>query len=387
MTQAITPGDAVALTRLLVRHDSRNPSLVPGAPGESAVARALADVLRDWGFAAQLVETLPDRPNVIARIGPPDGGTLMLNGHIDTVGVEGMLHPPFDAEERDGRMYGRGSADMKGGVAAMCAAAARAAGAGALRCQVIVTAVTDEEFESEGTRALIASGIRADAAIVTEPTRLTIAPAHRGFAWIELTLRGRAAHGSRYDIGVDAIRHAALVLAELDVLEREVLTTRTHRLLGHPSLHASTIEGGIGWSTYPDRCVVRIERRTLPGESADGALVEVRDACERVRARGIPLEADAVLLFSQGPSDVAEDAPVVRALARAMEDSGEEVAIAGLSAWTDAALLNDAGIPAICYGPGDISLAHSATEWVPTAEIERAAAVLDRLVRAWPAER
>jgi acetylornithine deacetylase len=200
-------------------------------------------------------------------------------------------------------------------------------------------------------------------------------------------VRGRAAHGSRYDIGVDAIRHAALVLAELDAFERTVLTTRTHRLLGHASLHASTIEGGIGWSTYPDRCVVRIERRTLPGESAAAALAEVRDACARVRATGVPLEADAALLFAQGPSDVADDAPVVRALARAIEKGGDEVSIEGLSAWTDAALLNDAGIPAICYGPGDISLAHSATEWVPLADLERATAVLDRLVRAWPTER
>ncbi|HSJ62751.1 MAG TPA: ArgE/DapE family deacylase [Gemmatimonadaceae bacterium] len=379
----IALGDAVGLTRLLVRHDSRNPALVSGAPGEGAVASALAGTLREWGFAVDLVESSPGRPNVIARIGPSAGATLMLNGHLDTVGVEAMTHAPFDADEREGRLYGRGSADMKGGVAAMCAAAARAAAAGALRCAAIVTAVTDEEFESEGTRAIVASGLRADAAIVTEPTRLAIAPAHRGFAWLELTVHGRAAHGSRYDIGVDAIRHAALVLAELDRFERDTLASRTHRLLGHASLHASTIEGGVGWSTYPDRCVVRIERRTLPGESADDALAEVRDACDRVRAGGTELHADVALQFSQGPSDVAEDAPVVRALAAAMEGAGETVRLEGLSAWTDAALLNDAGIPAICYGPGDISLAHSATEWVPVAEIERATAVLDRLLRAW----
>lgn len=275
---------------------------------------------------------------------------------------------------------------MKSGVAAMCAAAARAAEAKALRCGVVITAVTDEEYESEGTRSIVKAGISADAAIVTEPTRLAIAPAHRGFAWIDLTVRGRAAHGSRYDIGVDAIRHAALVLAELDAHERQVLTKRTHRLLGHASLHASTIEGGIGWSTYPDRCQVRIERRTLPGETAADALAEVRAACDRVKARGVPLDAHARLLFSQGPSDVAEDAPIVRALASAMEACGEKVTMEGLSAWTDAALLNDAGIPAICYGPGDISLAHSATEWVPIPEIERATAVLDQLLRTWPAD-
>jgi acetylornithine deacetylase len=386
MTEHIERGDAVALTRLLVRHDSRNPLLVKDAPGEGAVAGTLAGVLRHWGFSVELMESSPGRPNVIARIGPSGGATLMLNGHLDTVGVEGMTHPPFEAEESDGKLYGRGSADMKSGVAAMCAAAARAAEAKALRCGVVITAVTDEEYESEGTRSIVKAGISADAAIVTEPTRLAIAPAHRGFAWIDLTVRGRAAHGSRYDIGVDAIRHAALVLAELDAHERQVLTKRTHRLLGHASLHASTIEGGIGWSTYPDRCQVRIERRTLPGETAADALAEVRAACDRVKARGVPLDAHARLLFSQGPSDVAEDAPIVRALASAMEACGEKVTMEGLSAWTDAALLNDAGIPAICYGPGDISLAHSATEWVPIPEIERATAVLDQLLRTWPAD-
>lgn len=387
MTQVVALGDAVELTRLLVRQDSRNPSLVAGAPGEGLVARALAGILREWGFAVELPEVSSGRPNVIARLGPAGGGTLMLNGHLDTVGVEGMTHPPFDPQDREGLMYGRGSADMKSGVAAMCAAAARAAATNALRCEVIIAAVTDEEYESEGTRALIASGVRADAAIVTEPTRLSIAPAHRGFAWIEIAVRGKAAHGSRYDIGVDAIRKAALVLAELDAYERDVLSARTHRLLGHASLHASTISGGIGWSTYPDRCVVRLERRTLPGETADHAQAEVRDACERIRLRGIALEADVELMFAQGPSDVADDAPIVRALSRALETCGEEVRIEGLSAWTDAALLNDVGIPAICYGPGDISLAHSATEWVPIAEIERATSVLEQLVRAWPEDR
>ncbi|MGI8843182.1 MAG: M20/M25/M40 family metallo-hydrolase, partial [Gemmatimonadaceae bacterium] len=239
MTQVVALGDAVELTRLLVRQDSRNPSLVAGAPGEGLVARVLAGILREWGFAVELPEVSSGRPNVIARLGPAGGGTLMLNGHLDTVGVEGMTHPPFDPQVREGLMYGRGSADMKSGVAAMCAAAARAAATNALRCEVIIAAVTDEEYESEGTRALIASGVRADAAIVTEPTRLSIAPAHRGFAWIELTVRGKAAHGSRYDIGVDAIRKAALVLAELDAYERDVLSARTHRLLGHASLHAS----------------------------------------------------------------------------------------------------------------------------------------------------
>ena len=373
--------DPVALTRLLVRVDSRNPSLVRGAPGESAAARALADVLSAWGFSVEVMEPAPGRPNVLARAGTPGGRSIMLNGHLDVVGTEGMVHAPFDASERDGRLYGRGAADMKGGIAAMCAAAARTAGE--TRGEVLVTAVADEEFESLGTRALLEHGIRADAALVTEPTRLAIAPAHRGFAWLEVVVHGRAAHGSRYDLGIDAIRHAAHLLAELDLYEEETLTGRTHPLLGHASLHASLIEGGIGMSTYPDRCVVRLERRTLPGETAADAVREVESACERVRSRRATFSAHVRLTTAQGPSDVALDAPIVRALDTALRCADVPVRVEGLSAWTDAALLNDAGIPAICFGPGDISLAHAAEEWVETAEIEHATVVIGHLLRCW----
>lgn len=378
----IARGDAVALTRELVRVDSRNPTLVPGAPGEGAVARALASVLETWGFRVDVRDAAPGRPNVVARAGSGAGRSLMFNGHLDVVGTDGMRHPAFDAEACDGRLYGRGSADMKGGVAAMCAAAARAVDQG-LEGELIIAAVIDEECESLGTRALVEQGVRADAAIVTEPTRLAIAPAHRGFAWVRVIVHGRAAHGSRYDIGIDAVRYAALLLAELDALEEQELVTHTHPLLGHASLHASRIEGGSGMSTYPDRCVVDIERRTVPGETEEQVLAEVRAACERVRARRPQFRADVQMTFTQGPSDVAPEAPVVRALAAAIEAEGGAPTVEGLSAWTDAALLNEAGIPAICYGPGDIALAHSAEEWVPVAEVERATTVLTRLAREW----
>jgi acetylornithine deacetylase len=203
----IAHGDAVALTRALVAVDSRNPVIAPGGPGEGAVASLLAGVLAGWGFDVELQEVAPGRPNVIARTGKRGGPALMFNGHLDVVGTEGMVHPPFDPAVRDGRIYGRGSADMKGGIAAMCAAAARAASA--TNAELVITAVIDEENESLGTRALVDSGVRADAAIVTEPTQLAIMPAHRGFVWLEIELRGRAAHGSRYDIGIDAITERA----------------------------------------------------------------------------------------------------------------------------------------------------------------------------------
>jgi acetylornithine deacetylase len=378
---SIAVGDSVALARALVRIDSRNPSLVPGAPGERAVAELLAEVLKGWGFRVELHDALPGRPNVVARIGNPGSRTLMFNGHLDVVGVEGMTHAPWDAAEWGDRIYGRGSSDMKSGVAAMCAAAARVAGD--VDGELIVAAVADEEYESAGTRSLIERGIRADAAIVTEPTRLAIMPAHLGFVWIDVTTHGRAAHGSRWDLGIDAIRHAGLVLAELDRLDAEELPKRRHALLGRPSIHASMISGGIGMSTYPDKCTIQIERRTIPGESPDLVKKELETACERAGQRNPNFRADVEVSFAQEPSDVSVDAPIVNALRDALRESDEEVRVQGMTAWTDAALLNAAGIPAICFGPGDIGLAHAAEEYVIVEEIERATRVLERLALQW----
>jgi acetylornithine deacetylase len=378
----IPRGDAVALARALIQIDSRNPTLAPDSPGEGDCARTLAAVLDDWGFVVELVDAAPGRPNVIARLGPKDAPALMLNGHLDVVGVEGMTHQPFSAELRGGRIYGRGSADMKGGLAAMCAAAATSAYSQSAR-QILITAVADEEYESLGMRALLAAGVRAEQAIITEPTRLAICPAHRGFAWFDVELIGRAAHGSRYDVGIDAITHAGLLLTELDRLEHTRHSNPTHPLLGRGSLHASKIRGGVGMSTYPERCSLAIERRTIPGESVEKATQEITDACARVKSNRPEFDARVTLSTAQLPSDVPLDAPVVRRLVGAVEREGIPVSIEGLSAWTDAALLNEAGIPTVCFGPGDIALAHAAEEFVPVDDIERATRVLARVVREW----
>jgi len=379
---AIPRGDAVALARALIQIDSRNPTLAPDSPGEGDCALALASVLDDWGFSVEVTEIAPGRLNVLARLGPSDAPALMLNGHLDVVGVEGMIHDPFAADVRDGRIYGRGSADMKGGLAAMCCAAVSGVGP-ATRRQILVAAVVDEEYESLGLRALLRSGVRAEAAIVTEPTRLAICTAHRGFAWFDVFLRGRAAHGSRYDIGVDAITHAGLLLAELEKLERTRESGLRHQLLGRGSLHASKIRGGVGMSTYPEECVLAIERRTLPGESAEKAMKEITGACSTVKASHPDFDARVTLTTAQLPSDVPTDAPIVKRLSGALEREKMPVRMEGLSAWTDAALLNEAGIPAICFGPGDIALAHAAEEFVPVEDIGVATRVLTRVVREW----
>jgi acetylornithine deacetylase len=385
----IKKGDAVGLTQALVRIDSRNPILCPGAPAEQQIAIELSRILRSWGFSVELQESGPGRPNVIARIGPPDTPAIIFAGHLDTVGTEGMSHDPFSGEIIDGRIYGRGSCDMKSGIAAMCAGALAAFDEcqGSASRQVIIAVVTDEEYDSLGMRALIESGISAEYAIITEPTRLAICTAHRGFAWIEIEFTGRAAHGSRHDIGIDAIRHAGLVLTELDEVEATHLQTRRHSLLGRGSLHASTISGGIGLSTYPDKCVLTIERRTIPGETEDDALAEVNAAIERVRSRRPEISTAVRLIAAQLPSDVPRESPVVRVLERALAVEGLAAPIEGLSAWTDAALMNHAGITAVLFGPGDLGLAHAAEEFVPVNEIEMATAVLAHVAKEWMTEK
>lgn len=377
------PGDALALARALIACDSRNPAFAPDAPGEGAAAEVLATTLRAWGFTVDILEAAPGRPNVLARIGGGHGGrSLILNGHLDTVGVAGMTHDPFGAEERDGRLYGRGSADMKAGVAAMCAAALRAAATG-LGGEVVIAAVADEEWASIGTRALLEAGVTAHAAIVTEPTRLAICPAHRGFAWADVRVQGRAAHGSRYDIGIDAVTHAALLLAELDAYQRDVLPGITHPLLGRASFHAGPITSDGSLSAYPEWCTVGLERRTLPGEDGAHFTREIEAAIARVAARTPNFHATVTPGLVQRPNDVAVDHPLVTGLAAAAAATGAAAPIEGLSCWTDAALFTAAGIPAICYGPGDIGLAHAAEEYVPVNEITTATDVLTRFVLDW----
>ncbi len=377
------PLDPVALTEALVSIDSRNPDLVANGPGESEVANRLADILSGWGFAVSVTDVAPGRPNLIARIGPTGVSPLVLNGHLDVVGTEGMSHAPFDPVRKDGRLYGRGSNDMKGGVAAMCVAAARASVRGALASEMIITAVCDEEYRSIGTAALLADGLHATGAIVTEPTRMAICPAHKGFAWFDVHVQGHAAHGSRPDVGVDAIAHAGLLLAAMVEHEQSSLFTRTHPLLGHASIHASTITGGTGWSTYPEQCHVQIERRTVPGETAAQTLSELEALCAQIAARYPAFSARITQHTVQPPNDVDIESPLVNALAQALTSHERPAPVTGLSCWTDAALLTAAGIPAVCFGPGDIARAHGAEEWIDESELRAAADVLETVCANW----
>lgn len=377
----------LSLLETLVSTPSVNPALHgggdprsagPAVTGEARVAGVCADRLREAGFAVDLHEVAPGRPNVVARHGAGDP-VFVLNGHTDTVGVEGMRVAPFTPTRRGGRLYGRGSCDMKAGLACLIEAARRVATAG--HPGTLVVALTcDEEHASMGMAALVGRGLRAHGAVVCEPTGLAVMPAHKGFAWIEVEFRGRAAHGSRPEVGVDAVRHAAAFVRALDDLEAELARRPAHPLLGHGSVHVGTIRGGTAPSVYPDRCTVVVERRTLPGEGGPAVLAEAEALLDEVR-RAIPeLNATARLGLVRPGTEVPGEHPLVASFGAALARRGLPAEARGMSAWVDAALLNEAGVPAVCFGPGSIVHAHAADESVEVDQLEPCTEILVEVV-------
>lgn len=356
----------------LVQIDSTNPSLAAGGAGEAEIATYVATVLNDLGLVVNNYEVQPGRWNVLGILpGQGSGPSLLLNAHMDTVGVEGMVEP-FSAAVHDGRLYGRGSYDMKGSLAAMIAVAKALVEAGArsglpqgspLQGDLFIAAVADEEHGSIGSAQLVRE-VRADGAIVAEPTDLAIGRAHRGFIWYEVETIGRAAHGSRYQEGIDANMRMGRFLAELDKLEQALLARHPHPLVGPPSLHAALLQGGTELSTYAAHCRLQLERRTIPGETEAGATAELQALIDRLAAGDATFNATVKPFFQRQPFEVSPDATIVRAVAEAATNRlGRPPAQVGLSFWTDAALLAEAGIETALIGPAGHGL-HSAEEWV-----------------------
>jgi acetylornithine deacetylase len=357
------PGPIATLTRL-VQINSVNPKLSPGAPGEATIAKYIAKALQHPNVSVQLLEPEPNRMTAVATVKGTGGGrSLMLNGHIDTVGVDGMPEP-FSGAIRDGKLYGRGSYDMKGSVAA-CIAALLAIADAPPRGDVVLAAVADEEYGSLGTTDLLRH-VRTDAAIVTEPTALDICLAHKGYLWIEVETKGRAAHGSRYELGIDANMRMGRFLARLDLLEQELRARPPHPLVGPPSLHAAMLSGGSGLSTYAASCKLQIERRTIPGETESSVMHEFESLLDP------SMEATVRPYFVRDPFEVSADAPIVQAAIRAR---GGEAAIVGDTPWMDAALLKAAGIETVVLGPRGAG-AHAAEEWVDVESVEQLARIL-----------
>ena len=367
------PSVTTDLLAELVAIDSVNPALVPGGAGESEIAAFVAAWLTDQGLEVTVDEPLAGRPSVVgvAR-GTGAGASLMLNAHLDTVNVDGMERP-HDPVVRDGRLYGRGAYDMKGGLAAIMVAGAAAARDG-LAGDVIVSAVADEEHASEGVQSVLRRW-RADACIVTEPTHLRACVAHKGFVWAQLETRGRAAHGSRPDLGVDAIVGMAPALAGIPVLQRR-LEARPHPLLGAASLHASLIAGGQELSSYPERCVLDVERRTLPGESARDVERELQELLALARDADPRLETQLRMGLVREPFEIDPSAPIVHAVrAAAARTLGAEPELVGHTAWMDAAFLSAAGIPTVVFGPSGEG-AHAVQEHVELESVEQVAEIV-----------
>jgi acetylornithine deacetylase len=373
-------GDPTAWTRALVAVPSVNPSLEPGGAGEGPSADLLLPYLKAWGFSVDRSEPLPGRVSLVARMG--NGSPVLgLCGHLDTVGVASMSIPPFRPEIREGRLFGRGSADMKSGLAAILAtAAAVARDGGPDRGTLALVFTADEEHASLGLRHLLDGGFTADAVVVTEPTSLALAPANKGFLWATVRARGRASHGSRPDVGRDAIRQMGRVLAALDEGDLGLRTASSaHPLLGSESLHAGTIQGGEAPSIYPEHCQLELEFRLLPDTEPAAILHRLSRLLERVEAEhpGVSLHLEPGMV--RPGAELPGEAPLARLLGEVLEVEGLPARVEGMTAWVESAWFMEAGVPSLCFGPGSIGEAHTADESVPLTEIQQAASVLARL--------
>jgi acetylornithine deacetylase len=361
----------------LVRINSVNPVLSPGGKGESELGTYIANALRQLGLRVQTYEVKPGRDNVVGTFkGNGSGRSLLLNAHMDTVGVEGMTIDPFGAEIRDGRLYGRGSQDMKGSLAAMIGAAKALVDSKIeLAGDLLITAVADEEYASIGTDDLV-QHLTADAAIVTEPTNLTLCRAHRGFIWFDVETFGKAAHGSRFQEGIDANIRMGRFLAELDKLEKELRQRPPHPLVGPPSLHAARLAGGSEVSIYAAHCLLQIERRTCPGETEDQATAEIQTIINRLAKEDPTFKATVKAAFKRSPFEVEKDSRIVQTLESVIADrNGKIPTHTGQTFWTDAAILADAGIETVLIGPTGAGL-HSEVEWVDIQSVMELAQIL-----------
>lgn len=361
--------EAARLLSDLVAIDSVNPDLVPSAAGEAEIARFVADWCKRAGLVVEMQEVARGRTNVIAVARGSGGGrSLMLNAHMDTVGVEGMKDP-FSPWTVDGRLHGRGAYDMKGGLAAIMLATARA-NHSRLEGDVILTAVCDEELASIGTAAIVRER-RADAAIVAEPTEERVCVAHRGFVAWEIETIGRAAHGSRPDLGIDAIAMMGAPLVSVGELDRRLRSGPAHPLVGTGSVHASLIEGGQEYSSYPARCLLTGERRTVPGETVATVEQEIRKLLGEAGG-------SSRIKLAREPFETRPEEPIVETVMRA----AGATELAGVGFWADSALLSSAGIPTVLFGPAGAG-AHAVDEWVSVASVERCADLYSRVTESF----
>ncbi|KAI5865655.1 acetylornithine deacetylase [Durotheca rogersii] len=377
----VSADDAISLTQALVQIDSSNPTLgsVPG-PGETDIALYITAWLEHRDIETHWIEPVKGRPSIVGVVRGSGGGkSLLLNGHIDTVTLMGYDGDPLSGEIKGGKLYGRGSADMKGGVAAAMVALANTKEL-ALRGDVLFAGVADEEAASIGTEQVLQAGWRADAAVVSEPTDLHIIRAHKGFVWLEVDIHGLAAHGSRADLGVDAISKAGYFLVELDKYAQHLLrSTASDATLGTPTVHASIVKGGEEASSYPARCTIVLERRTVPGETRDSVVAEVRSLLEKVASEVTDFRFELRTTLDRSPFSIPLDHPFASLVREVVGGAlGREPVVQGAAYWTDCALLSGAGIPALLWGPLAEGL-HAKEEWVGVDSVNKVAGSLTEI--------
>ncbi|KAF2140803.1 uncharacterized protein K452DRAFT_273629 [Aplosporella prunicola CBS 121167] len=369
--KSVSSDDAASIAQTLVQINSASPSggVTPG-PGETAVARYIAAWLEHRDIETHWIEQVPGRPSVVGVVRGSGGGkSLMLNGHIDTVTLAGYDGDALSGHIKDGKLYGRGSADMKGSVAAFLAILVEAKRAG-LRGDVIFTGVADEEDLSIGTEQVLQAGWRADAAIVGEPSNLDIVFAHKGFVWLQVDIIGVACHGSQPGLGVDAISKAGYFLVELDKYAQELQASPQQSALGTGSVHASLIKGGEEASSYPAQCTIVLERRTVTGETPMSVREEVECILNRISKGVSGFSYKLEVMFSRPTFEIQPEHAFVSLVAQhAKYQTGEAPALRVEPFWTDCALLAGKQIPVVIFGPYGHGL-HAKEEWVDVKSVE-----------------
>lgn len=366
----------------LVRIPSVNP-MGRAVTGEQFYEHRVTDYLE--GFFRELRAPYERRPvaplrdNIVARYESPGAPiTILLEVHQDTVPVDGMAIDPFAGEIRDGKLYGRGACDVKGGMAAMLTAFARIVREKpANAANVILACTVDEEHTFYGVQVLLKDGVRADMAVAAEPTRLQIVDAHKGVVRWKVRTEGRACHSSRPEQGVNAVYRMGHVLPIIEQYAVQLARSATDPRLGPPTLSVGRIEGGVSVNTVPDGCVIEIDRRLLPGEDSQAAWRDFRDDLQARSA--VPVICDPVWLAC--PALAADLAAGVRdRLGKAIDEVVGRHEVFAVPFGTDASSIAEAGIPAVVFGPGDIAQAHTKDEWIELDQIDRAVEILYRFL-------
>ncbi|KAL4935093.1 hypothetical protein BDV06DRAFT_217675 [Aspergillus oleicola] len=387
----VSVDDVVGLTSALTKINSSNPTLsVADGLGETQIA----DYLQSWfahrGIKSHRLEPVPGRPSVVGVLKGSGGGkSLMFNGHIDTVTLSSYdtdaLSGHIDTREGKQVVLGRGALDMKGGLAASLAAISAIKASGQpVRGNVIVAAVSDEEDASQGTRDVLAAGWRADATVIPEPTNEVIAHAHKGFVWVEVDILGVAAHGSNHIDGVDAVLHAGWFLSALEAYGSRL---PADDVLGPATFHCGLIQGGEEASSYPAKCTVTIEFRTIPGQTAESVTTDIKSLLvdiqnDKKKESGKDFRfAEPRATLTRPPHKIDSDHPLISTLADCTKTAtGAQPSIGSVPFWCDAALLSEVGVPAVVFGPSGHGL-HGKEEWVEIESLTRLKETFERLTR------